>query len=78
MKTLGFWRSNFLITYTSRVGDESFPSLIDQLMFVKDWDCLFDNSGVLGLAHVFSDHFPLLIEAGAFVLGPIPFLFYND
>ena len=45
----------------------------------KDWDNLLENSGSLAKpAAIFSDHFPILLEAGAIIWGPSPFRFCNS
>ena len=42
------------------------------------WDVCFENSRVSRKARIFSDHFPLFLEAGSFLWGPSPFRFCNS
>ena len=42
------------------------------------WDICFENSRVSRKARIFSDHFPLFLEAGSFLWGPSPFRFCNS
>jgi len=41
------------------------------------WAICFENSRVSRKARIFSDHFPLFLEAGSFLWGPSPFRFCN-
>ena len=42
------------------------------------WDVCFENSRVSRKARIFSDHFPLFLEAGSFLWDPSPFWFCNS
>lgn len=58
--------SNCKFTW-SRLDDDSLHSLLDRFLVSKQRDMLFDNPRVS--RHIFSDHFPLLLEAGSFAWG---------
>lgn len=53
-------------------------SLIDRFFISKDWDDAFENSRVNRQSPIFSDHFPLILEAGSISWGPSPFRFSNS
>lgn len=60
------------------MGDDSCQSLFDRFFGSKEWDEMFDNSRVSNQVHTFSNRFPLLLEAGSFTQGSVPFRFYNS
>ena len=62
----------------SREGFSPSRSLLDRFLINQQWDDLFENSRVSHKARIFSDHFPLMLEAGAFLWGPSPFRFCNS
>ena len=55
----------------SRKGGSPSRSLQDRFIN-KNWDDLLENSCVSRKACMFSDHFPILLEAGAIIWGPSP------
>ena len=55
----------------SREGGTAARSLLDRFFINSIWDDEFENSRVTHKAKIFSDHFPLLLEAGA-ILWVIP------
>ena len=62
----------------SRESGSPSRSLLDRFLINKDWDDLFENSRVSRKARIFSDHFPIFLEAGAILWGPNPFRFCNS
>lgn len=67
--------SNGMFTWSR--GGVSSHSLIGKLIS-KEWDDIFDNTKVARQAQIFSDHFPLLLEAGVILWGPSPFRLFNS
>ena len=62
----------------SREGGTGARSLLDRFFINSKWDDEFENSRVTRKARIFSVHFPLLLEAGATLLGASPFRFCNS
>lgn len=50
-------------------------SLLNRFLITKSWGEIFDNCRVSRKVITPSDHFPLLLEAGAFEWGPSSFSF---
>lgn len=61
-----------------RDGNSAVRSLIDRFFINKEWDEIFENTRVSQQTRTFSNHFPLLLEAGSVCWGPSPFRFYNS
>ena len=61
----------------SKEGSSPSRSLLDIFFINQEWDVLLNNSRVSCKARIFSNHFPLILEAGAFLWGH-PFRFCNS
>ena len=62
----------------SREGISPSRSLLDRFFINQEWDVLLENSRVSRKERIFSDHFPLMLEAGTFLWDPSTFWFCNS
>ena len=58
--------------------DRSASTLLDRFIVSFEWDEAFANTRVNRQVWISSDHYPILLEAGAFEWGPSPFCFCNS
>lgn len=62
----------------SRERNRVSRSLLDRFLVTNEWDEAFEGSQVFRQIRIVSDHFPLLLEAGAVDWGPSPFHFLQQ
>ena len=62
----------------SREGRTVSRSLLDRFLVTDDWDESFVDTRASQKERLASDHFPILLEFGAFEWGPSPFRFCNS
>lgn len=62
----------------SKEGEVPLKSLIDRFLVSSNWEEAFENLRVARQVCVISDHFPILLEVGAFESEPSPFWFFSS
>uniref|UniRef100_A0A9I9EEF8 Uncharacterized protein n=1 Tax=Cucumis melo TaxID=3656 RepID=A0A9I9EEF8_CUCME len=70
---------DFLIVYLFPLPQPHPRSLLDKLLVYFDWDEAFANTKATQQVRTSSDHFSILLEAGAYKWGPLsPFIFCKN
>lgn len=78
LKRLVYWRYRYQIKVI-RGQEKELPIPTHLLILInREWDEIFNESRVRRKPRIFSDYFPLLLEAGAVAWGPFPFRFCNS